>query len=401
MFQRIMGVALASVLTLAFAVSGASALTAGPEFRVNSFVTGPQWFPSVAVLRNGGFVVVWQSTDQDGSGEGIYGQRYNAAGNRAGAEFRVNTRMANDQYMPSVAALADGGFVVVWNSLNSVNGEVFAQRFSAAAAPVGQEFRVNRTMADIQFEAKVAALGDGGFVVVWTSDGQDGSGYGIYGQRFSAAGARAGGEFRVNTTTDNEQYGPAVAVLGNGSFVVTWVSSRDNLSATDIHGQRFAANGTPLGPQFRVNTFRTGCQCSASIAALGEKEFVVTWSSLDQDGSGAGVYGQRYNAAGRDGPEFRVNGITVGEQDQPSVASLGRGRFLVAYNSIDSNSDIRGQRFKGGDTWGPEFRVNTSRLGLRLSPSVAALGNGGFVIVWMSAGQDDPDVGIYGRRYSE
>lgn len=63
----------------------------GTEFRVNTYTQGPQLNPSVAALAGGGFVVTWESWDQDGSYVGIYGQRYDAAGNRVGGEFRANT----------------------------------------------------------------------------------------------------------------------------------------------------------------------------------------------------------------------------------------------------------------------------------------------------------------------
>ena len=60
---------------------------------------------------------------------------------------------------------------------------------------------------------RVVASRDGGFVVAWESDGQDGSGYGIYAQRFTSAGARIGAEVRVNTTTVKDQRWPAIAAL--------------------------------------------------------------------------------------------------------------------------------------------------------------------------------------------
>jgi len=61
-------------------------------------------------------VVVWQSSGQDGSSQGIYGQHYNATGQSEGAEFRVNTYTTSDQRYPAVAAFLAGGFVVVWAS---------------------------------------------------------------------------------------------------------------------------------------------------------------------------------------------------------------------------------------------------------------------------------------------
>ena len=74
-------------------------------------------------------------------------------------------------------------------------------------------------------------LKDGGFVLSWSSNGQDGSGYGVYAQRYAASGAAVGGEFRVNTETNGNQtdntygYGPTMAASADGGFVVAWPSN--------------------------------------------------------------------------------------------------------------------------------------------------------------------------------
>ena len=44
------------------------------EFQVNTWTTDVQSGPSVASLPSGGFVVVWQSSGQDGSDYGVYGR---------------------------------------------------------------------------------------------------------------------------------------------------------------------------------------------------------------------------------------------------------------------------------------------------------------------------------------
>ena len=52
----------------------------------------------------------------------------------------------------------------------------------------------------------------GNFVVVWRSNGQDGSFYGIFGQRYASSGTPLGPEFPVNTYTTDVQELPAIAV---------------------------------------------------------------------------------------------------------------------------------------------------------------------------------------------
>jgi hypothetical protein len=72
-------------------------------------------------------------------------------------------------------------------------------------------------------------LSDGEFVIVWDSDGQDGSSFGIYGQRYTSGGSKNGAEFQINAYTVDAQYYATVAGLGNGEFVVTWTSNRQGL----------------------------------------------------------------------------------------------------------------------------------------------------------------------------
>ena len=174
----------------------------GLEFRVNTYTERNQWDLSVSSLADGGFVVTWMSDGQDGSGSGIYGQRYHADGTAAGDEFLVNTEITDYKSAPSVSSLADGGFVVTWGSWGQDGSGpgIYGQRYHADGTAAGDEFRVNTETLGGQSAPSVSSLADGGFVVTWQSDVQDGSGFGIYGQRYDADGAAAGDEFPVSYT---------------------------------------------------------------------------------------------------------------------------------------------------------------------------------------------------------
>jgi hypothetical protein len=63
---------------------------------------------------------------------------------------------------------------------------------------------------------------------------------GIFGQRFDSAGTKPDGEFQVNTYTTNYQNRPAVAAAGNGTFVVVWSSDYQDGDSFGVFGQRFA-----------------------------------------------------------------------------------------------------------------------------------------------------------------
>src|SRR5438552_1465007 len=158
-----------------------------------------------------------------------------------------------------------------------------------AFAPAGPEFRVNTTTANDELGASIAFDADGDFVIAWENRYQDGRDWGIFAQRYNAAGVAQGGEFLVNTTTAGDQRNSAVASDAHGDFVVAWASYDQDGSGYGVYARHYDAAGVAQGDEFRVNTVTDG-------------DCVVAWSSLYQDGSGYGVYAQRYEAALPPGP---------------------------------------------------------------------------------------------------
>ncbi len=186
--------------SLTFAVQALGATPIGSEFQVNTYTTSAQRYPSVAVEADGDFVVVWhslRSADTDTSSFSIQGQRYDASGNVAGAQFQVNTYTTSFQRRPSVAVDADGDFVVVWHSYGSADTDthffsIQGQRYDASGNVVGTEFQVNTYTTSYQLRPSVAVDADGDFVVVWhslRSADTDTDGYSIQGQRYDGCSA--------------------------------------------------------------------------------------------------------------------------------------------------------------------------------------------------------------------
>jgi len=101
---------------------------------------------------------------------------------------------------------------------------ISAQLYDAAGVAVGAAFHVNSTSANGQYYSASTALDDGGFVVTWGSQNQDGDGVGIYAQRFDATGAPVGAEARINDVTAGDQEFPSVTERADGSLVFVWNS---------------------------------------------------------------------------------------------------------------------------------------------------------------------------------
>ena len=321
----------------------------GPGLRVNSYTTSFQFWPSVAAEAGGGFVVVWAGCgSQDGADCGVFGQRYDALGSPVAGEFQVNTYTTGRQYQAHVGADPAGGFVVVWSSFGADGNHwsVAGRRYDAAGTPLGLEFQVNTYTTYAQLLPKVAVDGSSRFVIVWNGyNHQDGDTAGIFGQRYQASGLRDGGEFRVNSYTTGAQAAVSVAAEASGSFVVLWTSYGQDGSGAGLFGQRYDAAGVTQGGEFQVNAYTTSYQRSPAVAWTGQGDFLVSWSDDTLDGSSWTIVARRFRMDGNPlGPEFRVNAYTTAQQLAPALAVRPDGGFLTAWvDARDGGSSIYGR----------------------------------------------------------
>ncbi|HEY0512168.1 MAG TPA: hypothetical protein VGH73_09705 [Thermoanaerobaculia bacterium] len=206
----------------------------GPELRVNSDKVG-ETFAAVPVAHAGVFSVVWNNQGLGADTLDVLAQRFDATGHRTGPEVLLSPD-ATDGASPAVTVdPASGRLLVLWVGSDGVNtdGGISGRFFTPSWAPAGDSFLVNATTARDQTEPAVSADPAGGFAAVWSSGakpdpaapladrpGQDGSAYGIFGQRFDAptgcfadadrlclGGGSGGGRFEVRATWRNPYTG--------------------------------------------------------------------------------------------------------------------------------------------------------------------------------------------------
>ena len=363
------------------------------EIAANSFINNWQIHPSVAVLSNDNFVVVWRSEGQDGQGWGLYGKMFT----KAGAE--VTTPLSGG---------AGGG-----------------------AAGEGNEFRINsQTNGDqgsnlTYSRAEIAALNNGGFVVVWI-DYNHSPTAAVMAAIFDQTGSKIVSDFKVNDANYSTN-DPSVTVMSDGSFVVAWQSlGQITVNDNNIYAKRFAADGTAIAPpagligvnnaqgnEFSVNSYTTQAQQYPSITSLVSGGFAIAWSSLQQDGDGWGVYAKLYAADGEEittthsgglnggalgeGAEFVVNDYTTGNQGTGHyMMPLFNGGFLIGWDSMSQrdsgNIDIYAKMYDmNGNEMAPpqlgvegalgnEFIINApTSFTYTFAPSFAMLSNGNIV----------------------
>jgi len=390
----------------------------GSEFQVNTYTENDQGFPAVCTDAAGNFVVVWSSygpangplPGQDGDLAGIFARRYASDGTARSAEFQVNTHTYDVQAFPAIACAQAGAFVVVWSSYgqDGDNYGVFGQRYDSAGVPAGTEFQVNTFTSTSQDYAAIASDGAGNFVVAWASYIQDGDGFGVFGRRYASDGAPLTSEFQVNTWFTAKQGSPAVVGDADGRFVVVWASYGQDGDEGGVFGKRYDSAGNVAGTEFQVNSYTPGRQYEPSISADGAGNFVVVWTSTEGDGYESGIFGQRFGSdGGFVGTEFLVNTYTSGTEYAPAVGVDPAGNFVVTwttyqYYSPDGDvTGVFGRSFEStGVPVGSEFQVNTYTYSYQSYPAISAQGGSKFVVTWESYGQDGFGFGVIGRRYN-
>jgi len=111
----------------------------------------------------------------------------------------------------------------------------------------------------------------------------------------------------------------------------------------------FDTNNTPLALPFRLNSYTFGDQFGPGLGVIGTN-YMAVWTSLGQDGSWEGVYGQFITSAGSlaSTNDLQVNTTWISRQIHPTVASDGVGRFLVVWSSFGAAAsyDLLAQQYQ-------------------------------------------------------
>jgi len=401
----------------------------GPDYKIVGSLPGDQVWPEIAVNTNGGWLV-WQDNAADGSGFGIRAIKLDKQFVPTGQFFRVNQLTNYDQEKPRVALLSDGGAVVVWQGGQRGGERIYARFINSNGTFRTADVVVNTCTNEFQANPSVTVLVDGTVLVVWNSYGQDGDKHGVFGQRLSSAGLKLGPEFQINQFTANNQRSPVVATLADGRVVVVWVSEMQRYSTyttVDIMSRVFMLNNeglVPLTDEFLVNA-NAVCLCANPDIAVGaDGGFIVVWSQNDSHtvtlGSAYGMGVQvrsgttylstnSWDVFGRMfkpdlipvSTPFRINTYTPGRQYAPRVKALGRN-YLVVWTSDGqdgSREGIFGQFVSAaGGLEGVEFRVNTTFASQQIHPVIGTDGVSRFLVVW-SQFQAGTSFDLFGRVY--
>jgi len=436
-------------LLVLLAVAGSSPLTASvngsEDVQVNTGTAGAQSSPAVAVAGDGHFLVVWESESSAGSdtdGWSIQGRCFDANGEPLADDFQVNTVTTGDQQAPSLAATADGGFVVVWVTEETDywgygSACLSLQLLESNGAPHGGEVTVAYVDTThlgggyVLYRPARVAAGPDGCLVAWTPEGTAEYACGSYciwctknrivakylpgcnappvddtGLAYDEYSSACGGTLLEATAIGN---------LPNGEFVVSWhnfdMGYLFEPESAHVEGQRMA-NGTPVGSAFPMTeseaTTETIYARSPPVQSLvvgPAGEMVPVWRSRT-DPSSVQIRARILDSTGQPViSPFRVDALDEAEPQHPATAvdpEAPDAGFIVVWDSQGSlGSDSSGTSIQArwigwdGTPLEEQFQVNSFTP---LGQSQPAVAKG--VAVWtseLSPGSDSSGSSILGR----
>lgn len=305
---------------------------------------GSAWSPSVTALANGGYAVAWGELN-DGNVHAAIGNQPSFVVGGASVAASISTGAP----LPHMTALAGGGFVIAWDSYRNEprgfsSSDIFFQRFDAAGIRVGEVIQANEEGGGGRFDASVAALSDGSFVIAWQSDHGDYDGNGVFGRRFGANGETLDArDIEISQHRAGDQATPAITALHNGGFAVAWVDTAAS-GAAQVEARVMAG-----APQAAPSMLGTMVQPSSLAGSAGGNVFELTGSDQQvdgQDGLDTVVYhGMRAGFK----VEKAANGFAVadhaGANGQDALVNIERIRFSDGAVALDING-AAGQAYR-------------------------------------------------------
>jgi hypothetical protein len=327
----------------------------------------------IAPLADGGYVVVWTdfSRTHNPAGAAVIGQRYDSAGNKVGGEVKLSAFNSGDQSTPSVTLLDNGNIAVAFRDLFAGDDDIWVRIFNSSLTVV----RVDHVdvLANETHHPSITALAGGSYAVSYTFE--TGADADIVGRIVSPTGT-VGAQFDIDNQSDSRDR-PELATLSNGNFVAVY---EDQVGGSETNEDiRFAIvspAGTVLtGPITLIGANGPGLETDPDVAALRDGGFVFVWT--DADSSVTDIRASLLNSNGAPlVSDFFVNTTTTGAQDEASVVALADGGFLVTWEDDNANL-VRAQRFDAAGTKiGTEFTVKNGKSDAD-SPEAALLTDGG------------------------
>ncbi|SYZ72088.1 exported hypothetical protein [Candidatus Zixiibacteriota bacterium] len=345
--------------------------------KVHDDVGAEQTWPSVAIDKDGSKLVLWIDYRETLRGS-IFAQRYDAAGNVIGSNWRIRT----SGYSKSGLRLASNGSdraVAVWHEATPYP-ELWAQIFDYPSfTPIGEPFRYcTNPYLNIQANPDVGIRADKSFVLTWRSRIPGDTVYADYIAGYSSAGIIEGSPQIAGTMTS----GVRIAMTADGGYYLGW------MERGDIKSQLYDAAGVPQGSTFVVSDReRPLVLPEMAVNSAGQIGFAWHCWGVYSGGYLDGIWFRGFDPNGQPlGSAVKVTAFDPHASfDRPcGIAAGPDGNFtLIWADSLAADLDIWAQRVTpAGQTSGYRQKINSDMTEYNQEHGAIAVRGGEISVVW-------------------
>ncbi|MEE1613054.1 calcium-binding protein [Microvirga sp. CF3016] len=290
-----------------------------------------------------------------------------------------------------VLPLSDG-YINVWVELNDIdfNFYVYQQRFDANGNALSSKTVIqNRDITIGRYDT--ALLANGHYVLIWRSAGE------IHQQIFDLNGNPKTADILVEDSRDDSSISIiAVTAFPDGKYSITWEwDDTSDFTADKIYHRIFDADGGAV----RTDILEGDTFFRPAILAFADGGYVVARQSIGPNALDRSILLRVYDAVGNAGEDLIIDQNPWYDPELTTTA-LASGKYVLTWLSDrnrDGTQEIYQRLFTAdGEFLGAEILVKDTTLGIRGSPEVTALNNGGYVVVWERYGGQG---GVFKRQY--
>jgi hypothetical protein len=325
-------------------------------------------FNAAVGAASGRFMTVWEDFDAFDGDSDLYFSIYTNTGVNITTDLPLAVSGARAETAPSVAGLSDGRFAVVWTErdMAGVDTKLYGRVFNPDGTAAGARFDVAVNL-EVNDQPSVVALADGNFGVVFRETYSDGGGTtDISYVKYDQSGALLAYQ-RVNLgpATSNEA-APSVTQLSNGLLAVSYQTdvfspttaavrildpnSGAVLASDNLAGKQADIAGLFNGYAALIRTDASGVDPLVDVLALTRTSTGTSGNDLISGDSlrdvvigGGGIDTMVFNGGRADrlvsisGDSVTINDATINRDGIDMLMSVERGRFSDGTLAFDIN----------------------------------------------------------------
>ena len=323
---------------------GLDGLALGPDIRVNEVTAGSQTDVSSLALNDGSILITWRSPDPlDAGNSHLFGRRFSAEGVALTGQIQLSSSGADGSYSFLQRGGSNGSLIFAYENNGEIRGRSFDPATLAARA---SELQLNTTLPGTPTGIGLQILSNNNLVLRFESPEGGATGTEIRNRVFSFSGSAgltpvsinsSTDDFLVNTTRTGDQTGVRGIRLADSRVLEVWQSSGNgDGSGTSIVARYFAADGTPTGSDFVLNTTSLGDQLSPAILGFADGRRLVWWHSFE-DGNTDTIRGRWVDHDGTLGTsDFVITTLADSSVPGFTLALLADQSVIAVYGGADA-----------------------------------------------------------------